>query len=150
MAEMTDEERDSFLQERRLGVVAIGRKGKGPLMAAIWFRYVDGVLEMYMGDTSLKAKLLQAEGRASLAVVDGGYPYRTVTVEGPVEITQLGDDTRDALLFMATRYLGAAAGQAYTDDFMTKLAADEWVEHGTGELRVRITPDRWRTEVLGR
>ena len=150
MAEMTDQERDAFLLERRLGVLAIGRKGKGPLMAAIWFRHVDGVIEMYMGDTSLKAKLLHTEGRASLAVIDAAYPYRTVTVEGPVEISQLGDDTHDALLFMATRYLGTSGGQAYTDNFMTKLAADEWEGHGNGELRVRITPDRWRTEVLGR
>ena len=149
MAEMTNEERDAFLLERRLGVVAIGRKDKGPLMAAIWYRYVDGVIEMLMGDTSLKAKLLHAEGRASLAIVDGSYPYRTVTVEGPVEISQLGAETRGALLLMATRYFGTSGGEAYTDDFMTKLTADDWQGHGTGELRVRITPERWRTEVLG-
>ena len=150
MAEMTDEERDAFLQERRMGVVAIGRKEKGPLMAAIWYRHTDGVIEMYMGDTSLKAKLLRSQGRASLAVIDASRPYRTVTVEGPVTIEALGDDTHDALLFMATRYLGSAAGAAYTDDFMKKLAADDWDGHGTTELRVRITPERWRTEVLGR
>ena len=150
MAEMTDEERDAFLLERRLGVIAIGRPGRGPLTAAIWFRYVDGVIEVLMGDTSLKAKLLKAEGHASLAVVDGSYPYRTVTVEGPVDITVLGDDTHDTLLTMATRYLGEAAGRAYTTDFMAKLAAEDWGGHGTTEIRVRITPARWRTEVLGR
>lgn len=152
MATMNDDERDAFLQERRLGVLAIGREGAGPLVAPIWYSYEPGgTVDICMGGASAKARRLVAEGRATMAVVDEGFPYRYVTVEGPAVVEPLGDRTRDAILAMSTRYLGERGGQRYTDDFMARLAADDFEGggHGDTEVVVRITPERWRTEVLG-
>ena len=85
MATMNDDERDTFLQERRVGTLAIGRVGKAPLLAPIWYRYAPGsTVDICMGSTSAKARRLRAEGRASMSVMDEGNPYRYVTVEGPV------------------------------------------------------------------
>lgn len=151
MAEMSDDERDAFLVEPHLGVLSIAREGKGPLVAPIWYRYEPGrPIEMCMGSGSAKAHRLRAEGRATLGVVDAsGGRYRYVTLEGPVQLEPLGDRTRAAISAMSTRYLGEKGGQRYTDNFMAKLEADDLHEgHGTEEVLVRLTPERWRTDVL--
>ena len=148
---MTDEERDAFLAEPHLGILSIAREGKGPLVAPIWYRYEPGQpIEMCMGDRSAKAHRLRAEGRATLAIVDdSGGRYRYVTIEGPVSLEHLGDQTEEAILAMSSRYLGEKGGRRYTDNFMAKLAQDDLHDgHGTEEVLVRLTPERWRTDVL--
>lgn len=141
MATMSDEERDGFLLERRVGILAIGRDGAGPLVAPIWYRYLPGEgFEICMGGSTAKAARLRAEGRASICVQDEGRPYRYVSVEGPVTVESLGglDAARPVIEAMASRYLGAAAGAGYAQAFKTP-----------DEVIVRLTPQRWRTEVLG-
>lgn len=151
MAIMTDDERDAFLLEKRLGNLAIARIGKAPLQAPIWYRYSPGgTIDICMGSDSAKAKRLRAEGRASMSVVDDGFPYRYVTVEGPVTVDALGDATETEILAMSTRYLGQKGGERYTENFMMGLKNNDLHnDHGSEEVMVRIQPEQWRTEVLG-
>ena len=148
---MSHEDRDAFLLERRLGTLAIGRVGKGPLMAPIWYRYTPGgTVDICMGGASAKAKRLRAEGRATMSVLQEGQPYKYVTVEGPISVESLGEATFDEILAMSTRYLGTKGGLRYTGDFMENLTRDNLHnDHGAEEVIVRITPELWRTEVLG-
>lgn len=148
---MTDDERDAFLLEPRLGTIGVGRVGKGPLLAPIWYRYTPGgTVDMCIGESSAKAHRLRAEGRACLSVLDPKGPYRYVTVEGPVTLVALGDSTRDEILAMSTRYLGGDGGARYTEAFMARLASDDLHDgHGTSEVMVHLTPENWHTEVLG-
>ena len=75
--------------------------------------------------------------------------YCSALAEGPVTIRPLGDDTEAALLAMSTRYLGAAGGKRYTDDFMRKLSVNDFPDgHGDWEVVVTIMPESWRTEIL--
>lgn len=139
MATMRDDERDHFLQERRVGILAIGRVGKAPLLAPIWYQYTPGgTLDICMGGSTAKARRLRAEGRASVCVQDEARPYRYVTVEGPVTVTPLGDATHDTIQAMASRYLGESAGQRYADSFRTP-----------DEVIVALTPENWHSEVIG-
>ena len=140
MAEMTDDERDEFLAERRVGVLAIERDGKGPLCAPIWYRCAsDGSFEIAMADASAKAHRLRAAGRATICVQDEGRPYRYVTAEGPVSLRVMSVDERhEVLVDIASRYLGERAGHAYADAFP-----------GHDEALVTLSPEHWRTEVLG-
>ncbi len=140
MAEMTDADRDTFLAERRVAVLAIERDGKGPLCAPVWYRRRDdGGFEVAMANASAKAARLRASGRATLCVQDEDRPYRYVTVEGPVQLDVMSDDDRhEVLTDIAGRYLGEAAGQAYADAFP-----------GHEEALVTLSPENWRTEVLG-
>lgn len=140
MAEMTDGERDEFLAERRVAVLAIERSGKGPLCAPVWYRRGrDGAFEIAMADGSAKAHRLRASGRATLCVQDEGRPYRYVTAEGPVSLRVLTPEERHKILTdIASRYLGPKAGAAYADNFP-----------GHTEALVSLTVERWRTEVLG-
>ncbi|MEZ5408853.1 MAG: TIGR03618 family F420-dependent PPOX class oxidoreductase [Acidimicrobiales bacterium] len=137
---MTERERDAFLAERRVAVLAIGREGAGPLCAPVWYRRTaDGSFEIAMADASVKARLLRARGRASLCVQDEGRPYRYVTAEGPVSLRVMSPEERHAALTdIAGRYLGAEGGARYADAFP-----------GHDEALVTLVPDRWRTEVLG-
>lgn len=141
MATMLDADRDAFLLERRIGVLAIGRDGAGPLLAPIWYLYQPGgSFEICMGGSTAKAARLRAEGRAAICVQDEGRPYRYVTVEGPVTVEPIGDmeATRAKIEVMASRYLGRTAGAAYAAAFRTP-----------DEVLVSLTPARWHTEVLG-
>jgi len=140
MATMSDDERDAFLAERRVAVLAIQREGKGPLCAPVWYRRSEaGGFEIAMADASAKASCLRASGRATLCIQDEGRPYRYVTAEGPVALEVLTSEARNEILTdIASRYLGPTAGAAYAANFP-----------GHDEALVTLAVDRWRTEVLG-
>lgn len=136
---MTDRERDAFLAERRVGVLAVQRRGAGPLLAPIWYLYEPGgPFRIYMGGSTAKAHRLRSEGRASICVQAEDRPYRYVTAEGPVTISLLGEATHEAIRTMASRYLGDTAGARYADAFATP-----------DEVVVTLQPQRWRSETLG-
>ena len=63
---MTVQEREAFLADVHVGILAINRGERGPLALPIWYQYRDGVVEIGMGGDSLKAQLLRAAGRATL------------------------------------------------------------------------------------
>ena len=150
-SKMTDAERDAFMRQPHLGYLGIGRVAKGPLLAPIWYSYDPATgIHINMGSTSAKAKRLRAEGRASMLVVEAANGlYRSVLVEGPTTMRLLGDETEPAMLTMSSRYLGAAGGKRYTDDFIRKLATNDFPDgHGDTEVVVTIAPEHWRTEIL--
>ncbi len=150
-SKMTDAERDAFMLKPHLGYLGIGRAAKGPLMAPIWYSYDPTVgIQINMGATSAKAKRLRVEGRASMLVVEAANgTYSSVLVEGPVVVRTLGADTESSMLAMSSRYLGLKGGKRYTDDFMQKLALNDFPDgHGDTEIVVTITPETWRTEIL--
>jgi PPOX class probable F420-dependent enzyme len=129
--DMTDAERDAFLSDVRVGILAIERAGKGPLALPVWYQYGDGVILVTMADDSAKARLLRRAGRATFTVQDERPPYRYVSVEGPVTLTTEPHDVTD----LAIRYLGPDLGRQYT-------AANPPNQNTT---MVRLTPERWLT-----
>ena len=140
MAEMTTSERDDFLSEVRVGVLAIERDDKGPLCAPVWYRYSPQVgFEIAMAYASAKSILLRRHGAATICIQDEQLPYRYVTAEGEASVELLTPEGRDDLLRdIAIRYLGEDLGNQYVDAFP-----------GHEEAKVTITPRRWRTDVLG-
>jgi nitroimidazol reductase NimA-like FMN-containing flavoprotein (pyridoxamine 5'-phosphate oxidase superfamily) len=136
---MSDEERDSFLADRRVGVLGVARESQGPLLAPIWYRYDVGVgLRMCLAASSAKGRCLAKQGRATLAVHFEGFPYRYVIAEGPATLRPLGDQTYETILAMASRYLGPDAGRRYADAFTAQ-----------DEVEVLLTPERWQAVVPG-
>jgi PPOX class probable F420-dependent enzyme len=140
MAGMTTAERDAFLLEARVAVLGLGREGKGPLLAPMWFIYrPEGHFEFCLGGSTAKAHRLRAEGRATVCVHADDFPYRYVLAEGPVTLTPLGPDTKETIRTLASRYLGEAGGRRYADQFTTP-----------DEVLVILTPERWKAEIPGR
>ena len=130
---MSIEERDAFLADLHVGIVAIERKAKAPLTVPIWYDYEPGGdVWMVMSQDSLKGKLLANVDRISLCAQSEQAPYSYVSIEGPFSITQR---THDHILHMAVRYLGAELGPQYA-------AASEG---GDDNIVVSITPETWYT-----
>ncbi len=128
---MTVSEREAFLSDVHVAVLAVERPGRGPLALPIWYTYRDGVVEIGMSGTSLKAELLRAAGRASVTVQTETAPYKYVAVEGPVSVEPIQRDD----LEMASRYLGPELGRWYAEN-----------NPSTAESVVaRLTPETWNT-----
>lgn len=129
---MSRGERESFLADLHVGVLAVERADGPPLAAPVWYRYAPGgVVEILTERSSMKAQLLGAAGRASICAQREELPYAYVTAEGPVE---LGEATLDDRIAMAVRYMGETDGRAYTDQTLD-----------VDDVLVRLTPERWFT-----
>jgi nitroimidazol reductase NimA-like FMN-containing flavoprotein (pyridoxamine 5'-phosphate oxidase superfamily) len=133
---MTRAEREAFLADVHVGVLAIDEPGRGPMSAPIWYLYDDGAVVMNIDGDSVKAKLARTAGRASLTVQTEAAPYKYVTVEGPVTLEA---GTYEALR-MAVRYLGEELGKWYVDEY----------EHPDAPVVLRLVPEHWRTYDFGK
>ena len=133
---MTVAEREAFLTDVHVGILAIDEPGRGPLALPVWYQFEDGKIVIGMGGTSLKARLLGTAGRATLTVQTEAPPYQYVSVEGPVTISAMQRDD----LSMATRYLGPKMGAWYAENNPSTEEA----------VVVTITPENWRTMDFGK
>lgn len=131
MTKMTQDEKEAYLSEVRIGVLAINDAGSGPSTAPLWYDYrPGGEIFMIVAADSRKGKLLAVGQRVSLVVQSEALPYSYVSVEGPV--TSVSPVTFDELLSMAYRYLGEKQGRQY--------AQAAGIEK---EIGVRVRPERW-------
>ena len=110
---MTPQERLAFIGEvPRVGVLSIEAADRGPVSAPVWYTLEsDGLLTFAVGESSRKAVLLRAAGRATMCVQSEEPPYRYVTAEGAVE--ELGPASDESRRERAIRYLGAELGELY-------------------------------------
>lgn len=127
---MTEQEREAFLADVHIGVLGVDRPDGPPSLTPIWYRYVDGVVEVATPSTSAKVGLLQHAGRASFCVQREGEPAPAyVTVEGPVSVAPAPEGLAEAI---ASRYLGTeagaefAAGPGQKDDTVVRLHVQKW------------------------
>jgi nitroimidazol reductase NimA-like FMN-containing flavoprotein (pyridoxamine 5'-phosphate oxidase superfamily) len=136
---MTRAEREAFLAEVHVGVLAIDEPGRGPLASPIWYAYENGEIRINIARDSKKAELIEGAGRASMAVQTEAAPYKYATVEGPARLEPGWHDH----LGMAIRYLGEAFGKWY----------DEQNPETDASMTLVLVPENWRTydfnKVLG-
>ncbi|HWL42611.1 MAG TPA: pyridoxamine 5'-phosphate oxidase family protein [Ilumatobacter sp.] len=129
---MSRSEREAFLADLHVGVLAVERGDGPPLVTPIWYRYSPGgVVEFAMEEASQKARFLRAAGRATLCAQREEVPYAYVTVDGPVTF---GTATEQIGTEIAVRYLGEELGKHFVAT----------VEHAD-ELLVQLHPERWHT-----
>jgi nitroimidazol reductase NimA-like FMN-containing flavoprotein (pyridoxamine 5'-phosphate oxidase superfamily) len=133
---MTTSEREAFLADVHVGILAVDEPDRGPMALPIWYRYVDGAVEIGMNGDSLKARLLRAAGRATLTVQTETAPYQYVSVEGPVTVDAVQRDD----LEMASRYLGPEIGAWYAEHNPSTAAS----------VTVTLRPEHWRTHDFGK
>jgi nitroimidazol reductase NimA-like FMN-containing flavoprotein (pyridoxamine 5'-phosphate oxidase superfamily) len=130
---MTRAEREAFLADVHVGVLAVAEDGRGPCAVPVWYRYEPGdVVRITVPPHSRKTGLLSKAGRASLVVQTETAPYKYVSVEGPVEVLEapVAADQRA----IADRYLG----QKLADRYLASMAAGL-----ASELLVVLRPERW-------
>lgn len=130
---MTLEERQAFLAEVHVGIIAIDEPDRGPLAVPVWYSYEPGGdVSVLMQSDSRKMVGIEAAGRFSLCAQTEAPPYKYVTAEGPISNVRPYDIETD-LLEMATRYLGPEGGRHYIESAGTG---------GNGVL-VSMTPEHW-------
>jgi PPOX class probable F420-dependent enzyme len=138
---MTRAEREAFLEDTHVGVLAIAEDARGPFLVPVWYWYqCGGDIHVVTGGASQKIGLIRRAGRASLCAQTETPPYKYVTVEGPIEIAGRPEHERDVRA-VALRYLGPEMGEMY-------LAATV-ADHETAVL-VRLRPERWLTADFAR
>ncbi len=136
---MTKEEREAFLADLHVGVLGVNH-GDVPLAVPIWYAYEPGGdVWVITSRESIKGKALDATSRFSLCAQTETLPYKYVTVEGSVSAVE--ESNHDALLEMATRYLGAEHGAQYAE-------ASANTEGNSTIYRLR--PERWYTVDYGK
>src|SRR5436190_18493514 len=138
---MTKAEREAFLAEARVGVLAAASSdGGAPMLTPIWYSYEPGgEVVMTTDGSSAKTSQLRTAGSASLCVQTETVPYKYVVVEGPVV---LADGVDSAWRHeVAQHYLGKELGDMYTDVTAVSEAL---------AVTVRLTPTRWRTTDFGK
>lgn len=134
---MTRAEREAFLAEVHVGVLALAQQERGPLTVPIWYDYTPGgELRFITGRDSRKGRLLSPGARVSLCAQSEAPPYKYVTVEGAVARVADADLERDVRP-MARRYLGHEGGDGYVeyvrtahpdqDDVLVSVRIDQWV-----------------------
>ena len=131
MPTMSGVERETYLAELHVGVIAVERTGRAPLSVPIWYGYEAGGEVLLWTETgSVKEKLIRAAGRLSITAQDETPPYRYVTAEGSVTAIDPADDA--TVRAIAVRYLGAEGGNAFTDANFTATS-----------VIIRMRPERW-------
>ena len=130
---MSVAERQLFLSQLHVGVLALNQPGRGPLTVPVWYDYRPGEALWFITDRdSRKGRLLDIGTQISLCVQNEAPPYQYVSVEGPV--TALTPSLVDAdLRPMARRYLGAVQGDAYAagakdgDSVVVRMRCARWL-----------------------
>jgi nitroimidazol reductase NimA-like FMN-containing flavoprotein (pyridoxamine 5'-phosphate oxidase superfamily) len=138
---MTRAEREEFLSETHVAMLAIEHADRGPMLVPVWYWYEPGGdIYIVTGGDSRKLDLIERSGRASLCAQTESMPYKYVSIEGPIKNAGAPDFERDVRA-VAIRYLGPQMGEAY-------LAATEEM-HRTAVL-LRLEPERWNTADFSR
>ncbi|KRE25729.1 pyridoxamine 5'-phosphate oxidase [Mycobacterium sp. Soil538] len=128
---MSSTEREKYLADVHVGVVAVERPGRAPLAVPIWYGYrPGGDVLLWTEADSVKHKLIRDAGRFSLTVQDEQPPYRYVSAEG--DVTGIGPAEDAEVRALAVRYLGEEAGNQFTDENLTSTS-----------LVIRMRPQRW-------
>jgi nitroimidazol reductase NimA-like FMN-containing flavoprotein (pyridoxamine 5'-phosphate oxidase superfamily) len=140
---MSVAEREQFLAGLHVGVLSValgdGPGGRAPLTVPVWYDYqVGGQVSVITGRSSRKGLAIRAAGRMSLCAQDEQPPYRYVSVEGPVVISELDPAER---LAMARRYLGAKGGDQYVasnpdpagENMMFRMRPEHWLSVDYGK-----------------
>ena len=131
-----DKERDAFLAESNVAVLAtVDARGRAHA-APIWYLYDDGVFVMSTGRGSQKHRNIEANPEVTLVVDRRTLPYYAVMARGAVEIgPALSGDDR---LRIVSRYLN----EEQTRRYMERMA-------GQDSISLRLKP-RKLIEFTGR
>ncbi|MFF0498598.1 pyridoxamine 5'-phosphate oxidase family protein [Nocardia aobensis] len=131
MPTMTRTEREKFLAELHVGVIAVERPDRAPLAVPIWYGYEPGGDVVVWTDAgTVKEKLIRAAGRFSITAQVEQPPYRYVTAEGSV--TSIDAASPEVARAIAVRYLGPEEGAEFAEQNL-----------GPDSVVIRMRPERW-------
>ncbi len=120
------------LFERPLvATLATYRQDGSVLLSPVWHEWRDGGFDVVIEANDVKARHVARDSRASIALYESDPPYRGIELRGRARLIE--GRAAEALRRIATRYLGAEAGETYAAELS-----------GT-ELVLRVEPGELRT-----
>ena len=137
---LTGAERDAFLAEPHVAVLAIPRGDRPPHTTPVWYHQQPGGNVTFFtgtqGRKSRKVDLIEEAGVVSLCVQQETFPYKYVTVEGTiVQIDR--SPSAEQVLAIVHRYLPEEQARGF-------VAAE--LDHPTGEFVLySVRPDHWHS-----
>jgi uncharacterized protein len=137
---MNDTERDAFLAEPHVAVLALPRGDRPPHTTPVWYyRQPGGNLTFFtgtQGSKSRKAGLIEQAGVVSFCVQQETFPYRYVTIEGTI-VQSDRMPTAEQALAIVRRYLPEEQARGF-------VAAE--LDHPSGEFVLySVRPDHWHS-----
>jgi PPOX class probable F420-dependent enzyme len=130
---VTEAEREAFLQEANVAILASAGPRGGAHAVPIWYLYEDGVFLMSTGRGSQKHRDLGRDPNVTLVVDRRTLPYYALMVRGTVEIgPALDEATRRRI---AGRYLDERQLEAYMaraldgDSISLRLRPRKFIEY---------------------
>lgn len=113
-----------------LATLATYRQDGTVLLSPVWHEWRDGGFNVVTASRDVKARHLRRDSRASIVVAEQSPPYRGIELSANARLVTAG--VEDALVRIASRYLGQEAGAAFAkravDDLIIRLEP--------GDLRV--------------
>lgn len=111
MAEDRAAELRSLLDAPSPAVLTTYRKDGSALVSPVWFRWVDGALEVVIAEGDVKLRHLARNPECVLVVFEAVPPFRGIEARGTPQLIE-GDVTA-ARTAIAGRYLGERAGARF-------------------------------------
>jgi PPOX class probable F420-dependent enzyme len=138
MAEMSAAERDAFLKQARIGVLATLDANGAPLAIPIWYEWDGERARMFTSGKSSKVARLRRDGRVCLTVAEPvGVPEAWVAIEGVATIEEGEEGTGFALAQrLAPRYYPPEQAEQTLESW--GQVAQDWVT-------IVLEPGRIRT-----
>jgi nitroimidazol reductase NimA-like FMN-containing flavoprotein (pyridoxamine 5'-phosphate oxidase superfamily) len=120
MPRLTKDEREAFLQEKRVIMkIAVVRPDGSPLVTPLWFIHRDGAIWFTPRGKAEWFACLRQDPRVSLVIDEQPLPYRKVMIDGLAELVHdVGEDDawRDLYRDMARRYVPSKDADTYVDN----------------------------------
>ena len=101
------------------------------LLSPVWHEWRDGGFNVVIGSGDVKARHVERDPRASIALYESDLPYRGLELRGKARLQAKG--AFEAQRRIAIRYLGQEAGEAYA------------AEPSGTEVILRLEPGELRT-----
>jgi PPOX class probable F420-dependent enzyme len=122
---MTPEDRETFLAEPHVGVLATLRRDGLPYTVPVWFLWRDERFWISGTYERVWCRQLQADPRASLCIEASAPLAGHVGADGTVRLRELPDfDIWPISRALVDKYVGATAGAAAADAFFTNMQTE--------------------------
>jgi len=138
MGTLTDAERDSFLAERRYGILTTLRHDGTPVSVPVWYEWDGQTLRMFAYETSGKLKRLTIDPRATVLVVNHPHEMeKWVAFDGHIALHTEGG------IEMAERVFD----HYYPAGDERRLALQSWRDLKDNWRLLELKPDAIRSHV---
>jgi PPOX class probable F420-dependent enzyme len=131
--DLSIDELGDLLERPFNATLATYRRDGSVLLSPVWHEWRDGGFSIFTGETDVKLRHIEQQGRAAAVVSDNEVPFRGIEVSGSPTIVRDPQFAQEAFRRIAIRYLGEERAKVY----MASATG--------GMVVIRLVPGRLRT-----